>query len=93
MSDCGRRQIGMHQIGMQTQPDGRVTQTGLEIGTQGARDSRVSLGGVPGQARPSLAREAGIEKAESDARGAGEPANMVIPLSSSGPSGRGSGLS
>ena len=32
----------------------RVTQTGLEIGTQGARDSRVSLGGVPGQARPSL---------------------------------------
>ena len=54
VSDCGRRQIGMHQIGMQTQPDGRVTQTGLEIGTQGARDSRVSLGGVPGQARPSL---------------------------------------
>ena len=44
----------MHQIGMQTQPDGRVTQIGLEIGTQGARDSRVSLGGVPGQARPSL---------------------------------------
>ena len=39
------------------------------------------------------AREAAIEKAESDARGAGEPANMVIPLSSSGTSGRGSGLS
>ena len=198
MSDCGS-QIGMHQIGMHTQPDGRVTQIGLEIGTQGARDSRVSLGGVPGQARPSLrdvsrairltnrqtarlspeladragrrntrgtvrspdaeqpiakrgtiwmppdtsthdmrkvqgaaavpdlreaaiaaredavvkreaavagrearltaqelalkAREAAIEKAESDARGAGEPANMVIPLSSSGTSGRGSGLS
>ena len=32
-------------------------------------------------------------EAESDARGAGEPANMVIPLSSSGTSGRGSGLS
>ena len=44
----------MHQIGMQTQPDGRVTQIGLEIGTPGARDSRVALGGVPGQARPPL---------------------------------------